>query len=398
MRRLFNIFATTLLAVSFLACEREKVYNGGDNSTGVEIDLDNCIQFNTGISSRGSLIMSDYLQANFNVYGYVYRSNWEAAKAMATPNVFDATPQTVVYNEGTYTYTPIVQWTGYKYSFFAYYPAEGKSKNITITPSGKDIEGEPYITYHFDRSDPRTTADVMTAQYIDTDANSTKEVQLHFHHRLSAIDIAAVNYCEYDPDPENNDATDSLPVTIQIFEAKFTITNLLYNTAQISLNKDIEKSIIPSNSETSTKAEFSIVADDDSYDTDKLIEPNTDGDIQMRYITSSEENTSMIVIPQETPLHVEPVIRFYKRLPDANGKARFLDTNEEVKEFDLDAQGGYTGEPPIFKYATAFDFDRGLLEGRRYFIQINFTSDAVSVNIIAADEWDDKQQVNHEFM
>jgi hypothetical protein len=92
------------------------------------------------------------------------------------------------------------------------------------------------------------------------------------------------------------------------------------------------------------------------------------------------------------------VIKYYRRLPDANGKARYLDSADKIHELELNQEGGHIETPPTFTYSTAFDFDRGLLEGRRYFIQINFTSDAVSVNIIAADEWNEKPQVNHEFM
>ena len=43
------------------------------------------------------------------------------------------------------------------------------------------------------------------------------------------------------------------------------------------------------------------------------------------------------------------------------------------------------------------NFSKQLIEGRRYYIELTFTSDAVSVNIIAADEWDDKDDIRHEF-
>ena len=33
------------------------------------------------------------------------------------------------------------------------------------------------------------------------------------------------------------------------------------------------------------------------------------------------------------------------------------------------------------------NFSKELIEGRRYYIELTFTSDAVSVNIVAADEW-----------
>lgn len=387
--------------MSFAACEKDIVTN--TPHTGVEIDLENSIQFNTGITTRGQLVMDEYLQDNFAVYGYVYRSSWQAAQAMATPNVFisdadDKTsfiaPQVVNYDAGTYTYSPIVQWTGYKYSFFAYYPAINSGARVaSIYPSGVAIEGTPYVEYRISRTDPASTVDLMTASIIDTDANSSKEVQFNFKHRLSAIDVAAVNYCEYDPVPDNNDSTDVLPVTIEVHQANFRMTNLLYDTYVVSL--DETKPSTPSNRSEDTIANFELLT---ASDKDVTIELNKDGDIQMRPITSSEKNTTMIVIPQTTPLHVEPEIIYYRRLPDANGKARYLDSADKIHELELDQDGGHEGAPPTFTYNTAFDFDRGLLEGRRYFIQINFTSDAVSVNIVAADEWNEKPQVNHEFM
>jgi hypothetical protein len=389
--------------VSFVGCAKDSVTDIQNAGTGTEIDLENSIQFNTGITTRGQLVMDDYLKADFAVYGYVYRSSWQAAVSMAKPNVFISNaddknsfvaPQIVNYDAGTYTYSPIVQWTGYKYSFFAYYPAiNSGTREVSIVPSGVGVEGTPYVTYRIDRQDPASTADLMTASVIDTDANSSKEVQFQFKHRLSAIDVAAVNYCEYDPNPNNNDSTDVLDVTIEVHQANFRMTNLLYDTYTVSL--DETQPSTPSNRSTGTIANFELLT---AADKDITIALNKDGDIQMRPITSSEKNTTMIVIPQSTPLHVEPEIIYYRRLPDANGKARYLDSADKIHEFDLNQEGGHIETPPAFTYNTAFDFDRGLLEVRRYFIQINFTSDAVSVNIVAADEWNEKPQVNHEFM
>ena len=332
MRRLFNILAA-IVVMSFAACEKDIVTN--TPHTGVEIDLENSIQFNTGITTRGQLVMDEYLQDDFAVYGYVYRSSWQAAEAMAKPNVFisnpdDKTsfeaPKIVNYDAGTYTYSPIVQWTGYKYSFFAYYPAiNSGARVVSIVPSDVDAEGVPYVTYRIDRQDPSSTVDLMTASVIDTDANSSKEVQFQFKHRLSAIDVAAVNYCEYDPNPENNDATDVLPVTIEVHQATFRMTNLLYDTYVVSL--DDTKPSTPSNSSIGTIANFELLT---AAAEDISIEVNKDGDIQMRPITSSEKNNTMIVIPQTTPLHVEPEIIYYRRLPDANGKARYLDSADKI--------------------------------------------------------------------
>ena len=150
MKRLLNIFAIAVLAMSYVSCDKEIITNTHDIPiTGEEIDLENSIQFNPGITTRGQLVETVYLQEDFAVYGYVYRSTWQAAQAMATPNVFISNaddknsfiaPMVVNYDDGTYTYSPIVQWTGYKYSFFAYYPAiNGNTKAGSIYPSSVDV-------------------------------------------------------------------------------------------------------------------------------------------------------------------------------------------------------------------------------------------------------------------
>lgn len=136
--------------------------------------------------------------------------------------------------------------------------------------------------------------------------------------------------------------------------------------------------------------------DDNSID----IEPNGDGDTQMRIITNPTNKeygnaegqqkvyrgpagTTMILIPQNTPLKVNPQMQYYLRLP--NGK--YIQQDKKS-----------VGDSPYtFHFTQEFSFDRPLLEGRRYFIQFNFTSDAVSVNIVAADEWDEFEQIDYEF-
>ena len=77
-------------------------------------------------------------------------------------------------------------------------------------------------------------------------------------------------------------------------------------------------------------------------------------------------------------------MQYYLRLPDG----KYI--QEDKKS---------VGDSPFtFIYSSEFEFDRPLLEGRRYYIQFNFTSDAVSVNIVAADEWDEFDRVDYEFM
>ena len=46
---------------------------------------------------------------------------------------------------------------------------------------------------------------------------------------------------------------------------------------------------------------------------------------------------------------------------------------------------------------NAITFSRSLVEGRRYFIEITFTSDAITTDVLAAEEWDMVRNVIHEF-
>ena len=72
MKRLYNIFTIAILAMSLVACDKEPITNTPDTPiSGEEIDFENSIQFNTGITTRGQLVMDDYLKDNVAVYGYV---------------------------------------------------------------------------------------------------------------------------------------------------------------------------------------------------------------------------------------------------------------------------------------------------------------------------------------
>ena len=393
--RYFNIFTALLIAATLMSCEKESQDKGNVDTT-VNIE-GNYIRFDTGVSTRGALYLDDYVKDNFAVIGYNYRSTWEAAKAMAKPNVFDNTPQTVTYNSsdgGYYTYEPIKQWTGYNYAFYGYYPI-----NDQITPINATSEGEPYIIYTLPGgSNPSSFIDVMTASYVDTNANSSKDVRLNFEHRLVAVDVGARCYYDYDPDPDNNRTDDIVQATVEIKQVWLTFANLENKEAKLYLNKDHTPRAEYTEANATEKERMIqlLSVDDNSID----IEPNGDGDTQMRIITNPTNKeygnaegqqkvyrgpagTTMILIPQNTPLKVNPQMQYYLRLP--NGK--YIQQDKKS-----------VGDSPYtFHFTQEFSFDRPLLEGRRYFIQFNFTSDAVSVNIVAADEWDEFEQIDYEF-
>ena len=85
----------------------------------------------------------------------------------------------------------------------------------------------------------------------------------------------------------------------------------------------------------------------------------------------------MIFIPQEsTDLEVTTTVKYKKRRP--NG--------EFITENGSD----------VFTQTIETPFKQPLKEGSRYYLQMTFTSSAVSISIITSDEWDDIS-VDYEF-
>lgn len=324
------------------------------------------IQFDTELATRGELITDAVLQKGFAVYGYQYNkaTSWNAAKVQAKPNVFDSAPEIVNYRAGFYEYAEPQAWTGNKYSFFGYYPAE--HANIAPSSQGQTLtEGDPYITYTLaSRSDSKALVDVMTASYIDTDVNTSKSVLFHMYHRLSAIDVAVRNYYEYES-PVDGTVED---VTIEFVSLSLAFENLVNESVKLYLDRDIEAEYTPA---TNKSATYQIVSGN------SVSVPNSE---ELKFITTNKGDDAnvMIVIPQEELLHVTPYLTYRKKL--SNGT------------YLLNTEGGEN-----FTYGESLSFDRPLVEGRRYYIQFTFTSDAVSADVIAADEWDDMGRVDYEF-
>lgn len=351
MKTVYKILSSVLAVFVFCACD---VSNVPETEIDVPVDMPRSyIHFDTGISSRGSLVTGDVLQDNFSVLGYMYRGDWATAKVMATPNVFDSTPETVTYKDGIYSYGETKPWTGNDYSFFAFYPAN--SASIKLFDDGASKTGEPYITYTLPLSEsPKNLLDVMTASYIDTNVGASSSVVFNMKHRLSCVDICARNYAEYDHDEDPT--TPKEPVTIRIESLNVSFNNLINRKAKIFLNPDIETEAIT----TGTNHQFNIVA------SPMDIAPNTSSDTGLRYITTQSGNnaSSLILIPQEEYLY-GTLTMSYSKVGNNNA------TVETVGK------------------SIGFQFNRSLLEGRRYYIQLTFTSDAVSVEVVAADEWDE---------
>lgn len=382
--KIHNIVLATLAAVALVGCNNdvERPSEWGD----INIPLDpskHYIHFDADVSTRGALIEGTILQDHFMVFGYQYPGLWEAESVLATPNVFDANPQLVKYEGGVFTYGTPKVWTGNRYSFFGYYPSE--HTNIKLFDDGTVKQGTPYITYTLpDDNDPTKLIDVMTASYVDTGVASSASVPMQFHHRLSAIDVGARNYYEYDHD--NDKTTAPKLVTIEITKLIVNLTNVVNTSAKIYLDHTIP-SVYPENQAKASKV-YAMVNINTPWAVPTFdVVPNTKEDRAIRLVTTQtgENASSILLIPQTEFLHGALELVYKKKYQDDNGNWVYLHEGTNTEDFEFSPTD------------LNINFSKQLIEGRRYYIELTFTSDAVSVNIVAADEWDDKDDIRHEF-
>lgn len=432
MKRFSILFAVAML----FGCSNEvdTLNPGGE----IDIPIDpqqRFIHFDADIATnaddtRGALVDGTIMQSDFQVLGYQYAGSWTAEQIFATPNVFDKTPQLVEYNEGDgifqyqsrkkdangnltneWDYLPKV-WTGNNYSFFAYYPTNHSSIKLFGNSNGDIKQGTPYIQFDLPiSSKPTDLIDVMTASYVDTGVASSSSVALKFHHRLSAVDVGARNYYKYNHD-QNSTTPDKL-VTIEITSLTLSLTNILHTSAKIYLDERI--ATVPNNASTRQSIQYVMVGNAEWAPNTYDVEPNTASDRAIRLITTQEgENaSSILLIPQtEELLHGTVSLTYRKKFTDDDGTVKY-------QKINTDDQGNtyYTWTPLPedvngrmyyeFKPTLPVNFSKQLTEGSRYYIELTFTSDAISINIVAADEWDsdrnndgkvdDLDNIYHEF-
>lgn len=417
MKRLSILFTVALL----LGCNNEvNTFNPG-GEIDIPIDpLHRFIHFDADIT-RGALVESTIMQSDFQVLGYQYPGSWSAEQVFATPNVFDSSPQLVEYNDGLFQYlsrkiddngVPTNEWdyipkvwTGNNYSFFAYYPTN--HPNIKLFSE----QGTPYIEFELPiSSQPTDLIDVMTASYIDTGVASSSSVALKFHHRLSAVDIGARNYYKYNHD-QNSTTPDKL-VTIEITSLTLDLTNIMNTSAKIYLDERI--ATVPNSKSSREPISYVMVGGAAWAPNTFDVIPNTASDRAIRLITTQAglNASSILLIPQTELLHGTVSLTYRKKFTDDDGTVKY-------QKINVDDQGNtyYTWTPlPTdnnahqfyeFKPNLPVNFSKQLTEGSRYYIELTFTSDAISINIIAADEWnsdrngdgkiDENDNIYHEF-
>lgn len=383
MKRYYILIVLAIVA-TLVGCNKD--INTTEEWGDVNIPLDpskHYIHFDADVSTRGALIEGTILQDDFRVFGYQYPGLWEAESVLANPNVFDANPQLVEHQNGVFSYGTPKVWTGNRYSFFGYYPAD--HSNIKYFDNNAVQQGTPYITYTLpDSNNPTDLIDVMTASYIDTGVASSASVPMQFHHRLSAIDIGARNYYEYDHD--NNSSTPDKQVTIEITQLILNLTNIVNTSAKIYLDHTIP-SVYPENQARAEKV-YAMVNGSTPWAIPTFdVVPNTKEDRAIRLVTTQTgENASSIILIPQTQLVTGAIQLVYKKkYKDDNGNWVYLHEGTNTEDFEFSPTD------------LNINFNKELIEGRRYFIELTFTSDAVSVNIIAADEWDDKDDIRYEF-
>ena len=222
MKRIEYILLLAILLLASCDSDEPKI-NGNDFPISYGY-----MQFYTGVSSRAQLA-TDMKKRNFGVLGYKYSATttWDAAKALATPNIF-YNQQVSCDGNGICTYdispsetgVQLKPWEDNNYAFFAYHPYNGAG--IALSESGKT--NTPTLTYTYGWLKPQSSDewyssntktinvchsnvpvfDLMTAEAIDVNGSGEGRVAFDFKHRLCAIEVLANNYNENEYEYETN--------------------------------------------------------------------------------------------------------------------------------------------------------------------------------------------------
>ena len=374
MRRFSYILILYCTLLLSSGCDREPIPGPGDGEEVVVPDGGPYIYLDAMVdkSTRSAVVEGTELNAGFGAYGFTYdfANRWTTYRVTATPNVFKnnneefIAPQEVDHNDGIYSYTPVQTWSGGKYTFFAYYPFEHQS----ITQSGVDVEGTPWVRYA--PADFLTSTDghidVMTAMFEDTSLSSSQYVNFDFKHCLSAINVVALNFYEYNHEDVGGSVA-SEKIEIEITDLNIAFNNLDYKAATFYLDSSIPSEPTPITSDD-PQPSYNIISGDP-----KPIEYSNTSEFQ--HIDSSK---TLLFIPQtDENLEVTTTVSFKKKRDDGTY---------------LSEDGSET-----FTSSKTTEFGQALKAGSRYFIQITFTSAAVSINILTSAEWEDLADVYHEF-
>ncbi len=342
------------------------------------------MQFSTKVQAEAdtrAALATNMRSKQFGVFGYSYSSttNWDTAKALATPDTFHNQLVTCDAN-GICTYdtnaseadNQLEKWEeGKHYSFFAYHPYNGNG----ITLSGDSAVNTPLLTYKYAWADDVANSanspiivcdedyndvfDLMTAEYIDADGSGT--VNFNFKHRLFAVEVLANNY------NENTEGTIDARQTIN--NLKLKVTNLANSKVVIPLSmRSGEKVVIdPNDTENVSLDPVTFQLSNIEVVVPAFNETMTDPDGSVRgggVATSisklgSEGNKGYLMfIPQSQGLHFEIT---WDEMPTASDNSELKNTLDSNMEFKA---------------------------GTLYQLIINFVGSGITITLIEAGKWD----------
>lgn len=413
MKSIYNKLWTLIFIALFLfGCKKEETFVK-NNETIIELN-GNCIHFDVGIKTRGQLNHNNVLNDDFAVLGYQYPTIWENEKAMTRPNVFFTDqdhnniclPQKVEYfvnsNAGTeyFSYSPEQAWTGNTYAFFAYHPYyEDSDKNdenlppvVIFDDNNTVVVGDPYITYTLPSlNDPTSLIDLMTASFTDTNFSESRNgVILNMQHRLSAIDIGIRNYAKYAVGVDAQGNPIEKNVIIEVLGCDIELNDIAQKS-RIYFDPDIKD-----NKPTTADAHFTFVDSkktegDGDWILNALDIPYNITDITRITKDTESENhttkaTTLLLIPQVGFLEGEINLRYKRKYTDDNGTVIYIPNPEPVNsDHDLYVASNLN-----------INFNRELIGGYRYDIEIVFTSNAITTQSRADDQWISKDVI-HKF-
>lgn len=383
--RFIHLFALLSITTSIVSCQKESFLVGGNENVNLEKD-NNYIHFCTGIETRGALVEEEdnVLKDDFAVLGYKYRGEWKDANIFTVPNVFYdgedvKLPLHVEYKDedGIFTYDDPEVWTGNNYAFFGYYPyINDENSPIKLFDSNNVRAGHPYITYTLPSlTDPSKMIDLMTAAKKDTKFGEETEVTMNMFHRLSALDIGVYNYSEHviGKDSQGKDITEDVTLEIIGCNIKFNVVN----SAKIYLDNSIETEYATTSFATTN------ISLEEWWNWEDAFTVAPTGD-KISYMTSSPE-TTLLLIPQREHLSGKINLKYKK-------KYKIDGNSTESWEYILSPNN-----TPVFETGDLdINFNKELVEGLHYYIEVIFTSNAITVQGTVANDWVEKE-VKHEF-
>ena len=474
MKNYSKIFIFIFGLIALCGCEQKTLTQGGvDDEEDFTIPSGSYIFFNVDNPTRAALKVGQ-LKEPFYVLGYKYTSadGWKAAKAQATQNrqitftdykqtenvtapmgVFgladrysegynsttsDNSPdkQLVEYSNDVHHYLPLQEWEpNLTYSFFAWYPTSLKvngEENSNV--DYRTVEGNPYINYSIAEGagfvGREKMYDVMTACKIDAKKRHGVNVNLTMEHRLSVLDIQAVNIISavdieeiwnnevkvttegFTPNGGDlatliNGISEDDKVTVTINSLTLNLSKL-YRKATISLNTDEETCDYKKNANgdfvldaNGQQIKETIIVSDPVENVDfpfvygSVANAENDGKIAYYYdLTAAEDakvkqlvnsDKKLILIPQNEPITATLTVEY---TIECNGVSKTY----EIPRTELGDASDVSDDVEIKAEATIAKLE----EGCHHYLELTFSKNGLFVVAKSHETWEDFT-IRHDF-